>query len=90
MDVKLVIYLQPLDSDILQKNVQIVWMFDVTRYKYCDADAGGGGKNAQHLNMNILLDLDRMIYVSDIRAQQRDLKRDLIATEYSDVLPICC
>lgn len=56
-----------LDSDVLQKNVQIVWMFDVTRYKYCDADSGGGGKNAQYLKMNILLDMDWytfLIYMS--------------------------
>lgn len=50
----------------------------------------GDSKNAQYPKMNILLDLDRLIYISDIHAQQRDLKRDLIATEYSDVLPICC
>lgn len=50
----------------------------------------GGGKNAQYLKMNLLLDLDRMIYISGIHSQQRDLKRDLIATEYSDLLPICC
>lgn len=70
-------WLFSLDSDVLQKNAQIVWMFDVTRYKYCDADSGG----EEYLKMNVDLDLDRWIHASDIHAQQRDLKCDPVANE---------
>lgn len=64
---KLVIYFDFFSSTL--RYFKRALMFDVTRYKYCDADSGGRCcKNTQYLKINILLDLDRLIDVSDICA----------------------